>query len=63
MSFRILQRASATGRMNGAAKKLVLAGRPTSVTGVQSRSITDYMRDRSEKSEDNILDVRRVLLV
>ena len=56
MSFIVLKRALASGRSTGAVNKLLLTGRPASVT-VQSRSITDYMRDRSEKSEDNIVDV------
>ena len=57
MSFSVLQRALATGRCNGAVKSFALTGRPSSATGVQSRSITDYMQERRE-DDDNITSVR-----
>jgi len=63
MSFSVLSRALGSSRTTttgaAAVRKFMLTGSSnrSTVVSVQSRSITDYMRDRNEKTQDNITEV------
>jgi len=62
MSFSVLSRALGSSRTTttgaAAVRKFMLTGSSnrSTVVSVQSRSITDYMRDRNEKTQDNITE-------